>query len=244
MNRKCFVVCPIGNEGTDIRKSSDQLFNYILKPVCDELNFECIRVDKINDNDSITETILDYLKNSDLVIADLSTHNPNAFFELGYRNALNKPVIQMIKDAENLPFDVKTIRTINYKLDDLDYVSQTKNRLKQTIENLKFSDTNDDYEENKQDFNSLILTELYSIQDNVKTLKKLLTYQNNSAVSILADKLQNAPKSTEEIIIQSIFSLFQNPATLQVLLDLSNKKKLNQNQIFESKSENIDESTS
>lgn len=244
MSKKCFVVCPIGDEGTDIRKSSDQLFNYILKPVCDECGFECIRVDKINDNDSITETILDYLKNSDLVIADLSEHNPNAFFELGYRNALNKPVIQMIKDSENLPFDVKTIRTINYKLDDLDYVAQTKNRLKQTIENLRFSDTSDDSEEDKQDFNSLILTELYSIQDNVKLLKKMLTYQNNSAVSILADKLQNTPKSTEEIIIQSLFSLFQNPVALQVLSDLSKKKKSNKNQISESNSENIDESTS
>lgn len=244
MSKKCFVVCPIGDEGTDIRKSSDQLFNYILKPICDECDFECIRVDKINDNDSITETILDYLKNSDLVIADLSSHNPNAFFELGYRNALNKPIIQMIKDSEDLPFDVKTIRTINYKLDDLDYVAQTKNRLKQTIENLKFSDTFNDSEEDKQDFNSLILTELYSIQDNVKMLKKLLTYQNNSAVSILADKLRNTPKSTEEIIIQSMFSLFQNSVALQVLSNLSKKNKSNQNQISKSKSENIDESTS
>lgn len=88
--KKCFIVCPIGEEGTDICTNSDQLLKYILQPVCKECDFECIRVDELNDSDSITDTIIKYLTESDLVIADLSTHNPNAFFELGYRTALKK----------------------------------------------------------------------------------------------------------------------------------------------------------
>lgn len=185
----------------------------------------------MNDNISITESILNHLKNSDLVIADLSTKNPNAFFELGYRTALNKPIIQMINEAETLPFDVNTIRTINYKLNDLDYVEQTKSRLEQTIKSISFSDDSNTSEKNMQDFNSLILTELYSIQDNIKLIKKLLTYDNNNAVSILANKLYETPKSTDEIIIKYLFSLLENPAALRTILDYSKKTKKNDNDL-------------
>ena len=83
--KKCFVVTPIGNEGTEIRRRADQVFKYIISPVCEEMEFEPIRVDMVNQADSITQTILDYLNSAELVIADMSGHNPNAFYEMGYR---------------------------------------------------------------------------------------------------------------------------------------------------------------
>lgn len=47
-----------------------------------KFGFEAIRVDKVNQADSITQTIIDYLINSELVIADITGHNPNAFYEM------------------------------------------------------------------------------------------------------------------------------------------------------------------
>ena len=46
--RKCFVVSPIGEDGSDVRKRADQVFKYIIAPVCDETGFDPIRVDKLN----------------------------------------------------------------------------------------------------------------------------------------------------------------------------------------------------
>ncbi len=46
--KKCFVVTPIGNEGSETRKRTDQVFKYIIEPVCHECEFEVVRVDKIN----------------------------------------------------------------------------------------------------------------------------------------------------------------------------------------------------
>ena len=40
--RKCFVVSPRGNEGSDVRKRADQIFKYIIAPVCEETGFEPI----------------------------------------------------------------------------------------------------------------------------------------------------------------------------------------------------------
>ena len=38
----CFVVCPIGSEGSETRKRSDELLNYIIKPVCEKCGFEAV----------------------------------------------------------------------------------------------------------------------------------------------------------------------------------------------------------
>lgn len=224
MNKKCFVVCPIGEEGTEIRKNSDQLLRYILQPVCEECGFECIRVDELNDNDSITETIIKFLSDSDLVIADLSAHNPNAFFELGYRTALHKPVIQVKNDVDTIPFDVAGVRTIIYNLNDLDKANDAKNRLKKTIQNLKYDSQSSDNEKNT-DYN-LLLSEVFKIQDELKEMRSYLSSQNNSAISILADKISATSLSPEAVAIQSIFSLFKDPDIRNAVMDNSKKLKI------------------
>lgn len=167
MNKICFVVCPIGEENSDIRKNSNQLLKHILQPVCEECGFECIRVDKLNDNDNISNTIMNFLDKADLVIADLSTHNPNAFFELGFRTALKKPAIHIKNNTEKIPFDVAGIRTITYTLDDLDKVEETKSQLRNTIKNLKYEKQTPTQKQN--DYNTL-LSEIFKIQDELKKL--------------------------------------------------------------------------
>ena len=83
--KRCFVISPIGNPGTDIRKNADQLYQHIIKPVCEKCGFAAQRVDEFNTSGSITQEILDALNEYDLVIADLTGNNPNVFFEIGYR---------------------------------------------------------------------------------------------------------------------------------------------------------------
>lgn len=53
--KTCFIISPIGSEGTETRKRSDTLLNYVLKPICSECNFEATRVDELNTGDSITK---------------------------------------------------------------------------------------------------------------------------------------------------------------------------------------------
>ena len=136
--KTCFVVSPIGDVGSEIRINADKLFKYIISPVCKSCGFEPVRVDQINDSDSITQTIIDKLLSSELVIADISGHNPNVFFLFGYRKCTDKPIIHLKKKGESIPFDVNTVRTFEYDLTDLDNVEETKKRLEQTIETFSF----------------------------------------------------------------------------------------------------------
>lgn len=229
--KTCFVVCPIGEDGSDIRKRSDKLLKHIIKPVCTNCDFECIRVDELNLSDSLTETILEYLKNSDLVIADLTDHNPNAFYEIGYRTALNKPIIHLKDKSINIPFDVSTIRTFDYDLTDLDLVDSLKERLVKTINSIQFvSDpTSNNISENKiENFNSQILEELFKIQDSILYLSENLINKqpDTSTISILADKLVNTSmnaKTPETVMMEFFSNMLANPKQLETLIDLSNK---------------------
>ncbi|AKB55197.1 hypothetical protein A9239_15215 [Methanosarcina sp. A14] len=62
--------------------------------------------------------IISNIESSDLVLCDMSIHNPNVFFELGIRTALNKPVC-LVKDdiTEKVPFDTAVINYHTYSHD-------------------------------------------------------------------------------------------------------------------------------
>jgi len=68
-----------------------------------------------NGSDLIQASIIDQLVNSEMMLCDLSTHNPNVFFELGVRTSLNLPVA-LVRDSEDvaIPFDVSAINTYSY----------------------------------------------------------------------------------------------------------------------------------
>jgi len=72
--------------------------------------FETIRADQISSPGMIDAQIIRHLIDADLVIADLSGLNPNAFYEIGIRHMVAKPIIHMQLDGEVIPFDVMLYR--------------------------------------------------------------------------------------------------------------------------------------
>lgn len=112
--KQCFVISPISKKGTAIRKRSDKVLKKIIEPAAQECDYNVIRADMIPNPGLITSQIIRHLLEDPLVIADLTKHNPNVLYELAFRHVLKKPVVQMIKDGQKLPFDVAAIRTIFY----------------------------------------------------------------------------------------------------------------------------------
>lgn len=237
MFKKCFVVCPISDEGTETRKRSDQLLRHIIQPICEECEFEPPeRVDLIANPNSITEKILDCLRTYDLVIVDLSDHNPNVFYELGYRAALNLPIIQLKSRDDSIPFDVANINTIDYNLSDLDDVAKTKDRLISLVNtfNFNFQKEHEDTSVISQNLPSTILQELYQIKDDIAIIKTQMHSSDATAISVLADKLTaNNSKTDEQVIMEAILpKILENPDLFNNLVKLGNNfptpVKLNQ----------------
>ena len=221
--RICFVVCPIGEDNSNTRNRSDKLLKHIIEPVCDKNNLEVIRVDTLNSSDSITNTIVEYLNTADLVIADLSDHNPNAFYEIGYRSALKKPIIHLKNKETSIPFDISSIRTFDYDLTDLDAVEELKQRLNQTIATFNFdSSINENNENSDNDYiNSQVLQELFKIHDDIEEIKKQVSNNRSdtAAVSVLADKLADKNKFSLEDTMATLVlkEIFNDPSKLHTI---------------------------
>lgn len=108
----CFYITPIGQVDTEERKHSDLFLESIVQPALEPFNLRVVRADHIDKPGVITKQIIDYLVHSKLVIVDLSFHNPNVFYELAIRHMMRKPVVQITRKHEHIPFDVNTVRTI------------------------------------------------------------------------------------------------------------------------------------
>lgn len=118
---RCFVISEIGEAGTPQRKRADQVLKYIIQPTLSE-RFDVFRADGIDEPGVITAQIVDAVVHSELVVADLTNHNPNVFYELALRHAVRKPFIQIYDPSQKIPFDVAQGRSIPLDVHELDSV--------------------------------------------------------------------------------------------------------------------------
>jgi hypothetical protein len=108
----CFYITPIGSEDSEDRKHADLFMGSLVEPALKEFGLQVVRADLIGDAGMITRQIIDYIVHSKLVIADLSFHNPNVFYDLALRHAVRKPIVQISRAADRLPFDIGQVRTV------------------------------------------------------------------------------------------------------------------------------------
>lgn len=93
----------------------NQTYKNIIKPATIKSGFECIRADEIKDSRIIDKSMYALLMHADLVIADITTHNPNVIYELGVRHAVRpfSTIILREKEGEKF-FDLDHTRMFKY----------------------------------------------------------------------------------------------------------------------------------
>lgn len=125
----CFVIAPIGDADSETRKRSDQVLKHVIGPGASTCGYKAIRADQISEPGMITSQVIQHIVEDPLVIADLTDRNPNVFYELAIRHAIRKPLVQLIKKGEQIPFDVAGTRTIHVDHRDLDSVEEAKKEI-------------------------------------------------------------------------------------------------------------------
>lgn len=114
----CFVISPIGEAGSEIRRNADDLLSLIVRPALEPYGFEILRGDHRSEASQIDIDVIKCVQDSELCICDVSLPNINVFYELGRRDETGKPVVLLkAKDSEPLPVDIATRRYIEYDLD-------------------------------------------------------------------------------------------------------------------------------
>lgn len=131
----CFVIGPIGKEGSEPRIHADWVLNRIIKPaIAKSATFEVKRADQDPRPGLIDVQLITDLLNADLVIADLGFHNPNVFYEIGIRHMAAMPIIHLQSIGEEVPFDVSLFRAIKFSRITFQDVEKAKQELEQQIE--------------------------------------------------------------------------------------------------------------
>ncbi|MBU4642811.1 MULTISPECIES: hypothetical protein [Bacillus cereus group] len=227
--KNCFIVCPIGSEDSPQRKRSDIVLKHIIEPVCDELGFKVIRVDKLHSVDRIDNTIIEHLNDADLVIADMTEYNPNAFYEMGFRHALGKPLIPIVEEDTKLPFDVANLRTITYATNDLEKAAAAKKRLHETILSFDIQeiDKTNQTTQSTSDHGQLnVVPYLLNIQDSLAELKSLVTQRNDElagqALDLAMQQIQKNGINPETKMLEIFMTqAFNDPEKLKQLAKLA-----------------------
>lgn len=140
----CFVIMGFGKKtdpSTGNTLDLDKTYKNVIKPAVEKSGYQCIRADEIKDSGLIDKSMYALLMYADLVVADISTYNPNAIYELGVRHAV-RPFSTIIINEEkgSIPFDLNSNRIIHYKHlgEDIGYeeVTRCQNALCDLIENV------------------------------------------------------------------------------------------------------------
>ncbi len=118
---KCFVVMPFGVKPIpDVQGSYDfdKVYRVIIRRAIVQAGMEPIRADERKGSNLIHTDMFKDLRDQPVVLADLSLHNPNVFYELGIRHVMSpRGTVLICRAGSELPFDVKLSRVIFYRYD-------------------------------------------------------------------------------------------------------------------------------
>jgi len=131
------VISPIGRPGTDTWIRSDRTFRHLIEPAVSSHGYAAHRADQDPRSGLITPKLLRDVIESDLVVADLTDHNPNVYYELAVRHVTQKPIVQIIARGQTLPFDVSDTRTIAFDIQNLDDVAAAREQIKDYVKALE-----------------------------------------------------------------------------------------------------------
>lgn len=130
----CFVMMPISDKDGYDKGHFTKIYEQIFQPAIKAAGYEPYRVDENKISDSIIIKIFEAIQNTPMALCDLSSNNPNVLYELGLRQAYDKPVVLVKDDNTNHIFDIGGINTIQYhKLRLYENVKKAKEDISQAI---------------------------------------------------------------------------------------------------------------
>ncbi|MBT5366664.1 MAG: hypothetical protein HOL05_01370, partial [Nitrospinaceae bacterium] len=92
----------------------DAVFSKLIVPTLEGNCFSVNRADSALDQENILKNIIRNISKADLVIADMTTMNPNVMYELGIAHAFSKPTVLIAQSIDDVPFDLRSYRVITY----------------------------------------------------------------------------------------------------------------------------------
>jgi len=108
----CFVMQPFAPPLGDY-------YEKIFKPAIEKAGLQPVRADaEIFGTGKIIDQVWRGISTAKVLVAELTSRNPNVFYELGLAHTLRKPVVLVSSNEGDVPFDLHHIRVIYYDVTD------------------------------------------------------------------------------------------------------------------------------
>ena len=128
--QECFFIAPIGDDGGEIRKRSDGVRDWMVKPAAEAAaGLQTVRADDVGKPGQITAQAVQHCLKAKAAVADLTGGNPNVYYELSVRHGAQLPVVLIAEDGTKLPFDISQSRVIFFDHTDLNSAGRAKEEL-------------------------------------------------------------------------------------------------------------------
>jgi O-acetyl-ADP-ribose deacetylase (regulator of RNase III) len=142
-HKKCFVIMPFGTkkekrpDGTEIEIIFDYVYHELIKAAVESLGIDCDRCDEIIDTGSIHAKMFHGIFEADVAVVDVSFLNPNVYYELGIRHALNKHTTLVIRKNSNQPppFNINGLNILGYDIDDNEKLNASRQKISEYVKN-------------------------------------------------------------------------------------------------------------
>ncbi len=125
----CFTIMPFGGWFNDY-------YETIYKPAIESAGLSACRADDLFRPSTIVHDIWEYTQNAKLILADLSGKNPNVFYELGLAHALAKPAILITESIDDVPFDLRALRVLEYDKNEPRWGESLQERITNSIQEI------------------------------------------------------------------------------------------------------------
>jgi hypothetical protein len=134
-DKECFFIAPIGEDGSDIRKRSNGVRDWVVKPAAKQAaDLTTVRADDVGEPGQITAQAVQHCLKAKAAVADLTGGNPNVYYELSVRHGALLPVVLIAEEGTKLPFDISQSRVIFFDHTDLSSAGWAKEELQSQIE--------------------------------------------------------------------------------------------------------------
>jgi hypothetical protein len=185
---ECFVIMPISNQIGYEANHFQFVYEDIIIPAIRLAGMEEKRADNAKNTNLIQLDIVNSIINTPMAVCDMSAKNPNVFYELGMRQAFDKPTVLMRDEDTEAPFDISGLRYVTYSK------NMSHRSVKKAIEELSQA-ISDTYakRDDKSEVNSMIrLLELKSpakLENTEVSDTKRLEILNNISMQEVLDKI-------------------------------------------------------
>jgi len=224
--KSIFVIMPFSSTNSHKEEEWTEIYEEIFKPAIEDCDYLCERA--IPSTGSLIKSIIEKLKNSNIVLADITDRNPNVFYELGVRHCLNKRTIIVSQKEEDIPSDLKGYWSVIYGVMPKG-VSKFKNDIRRIISEIERDPERSDnpvsdfldLEFIVHDRTKAIFSEVESLRNKVKQLEFLLDeektgikgkrlFQHKGYYPIELDEDTNIPRLNRDIYIEAMKYLLKD----------------------------------